>query len=93
MDSVSKRNVCPACGYILDFEPWADGSPSDEICPCCGIQFGYTDAAGGDMQRRTALYEKWRSDWIAAGMPWRSPGPAPVDWNPTKQIKSLGGGR
>ena len=45
MESMSKSCYCPACGFPLEFEPWANGSPSDEICPCCGIQFGYDDAA------------------------------------------------
>jgi len=78
---------CPACGFLLDFEPWSNGSPSDEICPCCGIQFGYDDAAGGNMQRRSELYKEWQRDWISKGMPWRCEGaPAPRDWNPVKQL-------
>ena len=36
---------CPACGFEgLDEEPWVGDSPSDDICPCCGMQFGYYDA-------------------------------------------------
>lgn len=36
--------TCPACGFSgLVSEPWDDVSPSDEICPCCGIQFGLDD--------------------------------------------------
>jgi hypothetical protein len=31
------------CG--LGFLPWHDDSASDEICPCCYIQFGYDDAS------------------------------------------------
>jgi hypothetical protein len=87
VESVNKSYYCPACGFLLDFEPWSNESPSDEICPCCGIQFGYDDAAGGNMQRRSELYQEWRRDWIAKGMPWRSEGaPAPRDWNPGKQL-------
>lgn len=91
MDSLRERYFCPACGLDLSFEPWTNGSPSDEVCPCCGIQFGYDDAAGGNMQLRLEVYEKWRSAWIAAGMPWRSRGTAPpADWNPREQVKRRG---
>ena len=34
------------------FEPWAGASASLEICPCCGIHFGYDDYAGGAADAR-----------------------------------------
>lgn len=37
----------------------------DEICPGCGIQFGYDDAAGGDAETRYVLYSEWRKAWNA----------------------------
>ena len=90
MDSVSKRYNCPACGFILDFEPWSNGLCSYEICPCCGIQFGYDDCAGGNIQRRGELHKEWRRDWIGSGMPWWSRGAAaPTDWNPAKQLEEF----
>jgi hypothetical protein len=81
-------NTCPVCGFPgLDAPPWVDGSPSDEICPSCGIQFGYDDAAGGRADRRAAIYERWRSEWIARGMPWSSGGrPRPPGWDPQAQL-------
>ena len=41
------RYPCPACEQlVLDQPAWTDqGSASDEICPSCGIQSGYHDAA------------------------------------------------
>jgi hypothetical protein len=36
--------TCPARGYGLDFES-RENSASDEICPCCGIQFCYDAVA------------------------------------------------
>jgi hypothetical protein len=90
VESMTKSYNCPACGFLLDFEPWSNGSASDEICPCCGIQFGYTDFAGGDVKRRAELYHEWRNRWIAKGMPWHDPGNAPPpDWNPTKQLQEF----
>ena len=50
---VPDRFTCPVSGYPeLEEPPWTDGSGSDEICPSCGIHFGYDDAAGGDAARR-----------------------------------------
>ena len=39
-------NICPVCGYNALHEPAYDrfGCASFEICPCCGIEFGYDDA-------------------------------------------------
>jgi len=47
---------CPACGFLLQMPPWDGKLPSEEICPCCGIQFGYDDSAGGDSLRRKEVY-------------------------------------
>jgi hypothetical protein len=44
---VTDYPLCPVCGFGLWFQPWRAESPADEMCPCCGIQFGYDDAAGG----------------------------------------------
>lgn len=63
---------CPSCGYNLGFIPWDDGSPADEMCSSCGIQFGYDDFAGGNEEVRQSIYEKWRQNWISMGMPWKS---------------------
>ena len=81
--------VCPVCGYPnLKEEPRNEATGgSYEICPSCGIEFGYDDEAGGDATRRRDLYLRWRNDWIAAGMPWRSRGvEQPLDWNPALQV-------
>lgn len=84
---------CPVCGYSLGFEPWQENSASDEICPSCGIQFGYDDATGGDVKARAAIYKLWRERWAAQGMPWFSKGrPCPKGWDPEGQLRqsSLG---
>jgi len=79
MDS---KDNCPVCGYKLGFQPWEEGSPSDEICPSCGIQFGYDDVAGGDISKRNEIYIKWRNNWELNGKKWNSANPKPKDWNP-----------
>ncbi len=91
MSMVSSSNLCPVCGYALWFSPWNGESASDEICPCCFIQFGYDDAAGGDTEARRTTYENWRQRWIDAGMPWKSRGTKPSDnWDPLEQLKAIG---
>jgi hypothetical protein len=95
VDTVDREHLCYVCGFDLGFRPWDGPFPSDEICPCCGIQFGYHDAwaAASDEKGRTKIYAKWREDWIAAGMPWRGRGePAPQGWNPSEQLKRVGSG-
>jgi hypothetical protein len=89
MDSIT-NNFCPVCGYILSFAPWEDTSSSDEICPCCGIQFGYDDAAGGDINKRHLIYKEWRKCWIEEGMPWKGKGiPQSSNWNPFEQLRKF----
>ena len=68
MGGMEESYLCPACEQPLDFEPWPNGLASFEICPHCGIQFGYTDA-GDDEKWRQLFYAEWRERWIAAGRP------------------------
>ena len=84
--------VCPTCGWPgLAEPPWENGSPSDAICPSCGIHYGYDDAFGGDAGRRAVVYREWRQRWIAGGMTWWSTKASPVGWNPEEQVRSVAG--
>ena len=76
MDNTTKT-ICPVCESTLDFFPWDGQSPSLEICPCCFIQFGYDDYAGGSDILRQEIYQAWRSEWIKNG--------SPKKWRPTKE--------
>ncbi len=88
--SLRSSNRCPVCGYDLGFPPWTGDSASDEICPSCGIQFGYDDAAGGQPEMRTHVYEEWRRKWINSGMKWSSVGqPPPPLWDPREQLRGI----
>ena len=86
--------ICPACGFSGLFDPpWsAHGSQSDEICPCCGIHFGYDDDCGGVQEARPAAYAAWRTNWQADGMRWWSNGPRqpPANWDPVQQLEAAG---
>jgi hypothetical protein len=89
--AVSTSSICPVCGYCLGFLAWNEDSPSHEICPSCGIQFGYDDAAGGNVDRRKQIYCDWRKGWIAGGMSWHSRGQKePANWNPLEQLRAVG---
>ena len=54
--------LCPVCDHDLGFAPWNGDLPSDDICPFCGIQFGYNDSRP---DLRQAVYAEWRREWIA----------------------------
>ncbi len=92
MDAIGKLTLCPVCGYDLGLLPWSDDSPSDEICPSCGIQFGYDDAIGlREPNAREAVYARWRAQWLDRGMPWSSHGRVPpVHWDPVLQLRGIG---
>jgi hypothetical protein len=77
---------CPVCGYPdLHEPPYVDGGASYEICPSCGIEFGYDD------QVPSVTFETWRAKWISDGMRWSSRGVAPPPgWDPRAQLRTLG---
>ena len=79
--------LLPGLRVRASVSPWDGPSASDEICPSCGLHFGYDDAAGGDLAKRAMIYRQWRARWLANGMPWSSRGePAPPDWAPRTQV-------
>lgn len=80
------RFMCPVCGYPgLNYPPHSSsGSPSHEICPCCGFHFGYDDDDQG------FTYEKWRHRWIMEKkLAWWSRRGPPPNWSPAKQLGRL----
>ncbi len=80
--------TCPACGFDGLFAPWDGPTPSDEICPCCGIQFGYDDA---DPRSRFDVHAAWRAKWLDAGARWwSSTRREPVGWKPETQLLRIG---
>lgn len=84
--------TCPVCGYPdLEEQPRSESTGgSFEICPSCGIQFGYTDEAGGNSQAREELYKNWRRHWVESGMVWdRDRTKPPPGWNPREQLKRV----
>lgn len=54
---------CRVCGYLPPSPPWGESGkePSFEICPCCGVEWGYEDALDAGVVR-------FRSCWLAQGL-------------------------
>ena len=70
--------MCPVCGYGGLRRPADDGI----ICPCCGTEFGYSDA--------TKSHAQLRSEWLMSGGRWYSVvTPPPSGWNLNKQLANL----
>lgn len=77
-------------------EPLELGDPSDEICPSCGIHFGFHDVLANipavlRVEARQTFYQAWRERWVASGMKfwsreWRRP---PSEWNPMEQLRRV----
>jgi len=87
-DKVFARNMCLVCGYDgLHAPPFDEnGVSNQEICPCCGFQFGYDDT------RRGVLYEDARKRWVAVGMPWFSQSVnKPRFWDAAIQLRRVDG--
>lgn len=76
---------CRVCGYVEPdnprWAPWgADGQdPSWDICPCCGVEFGYEDTLESAAMR-------FRRLWIERGAPWRDPSLRPQGWSLEDQL-------
>ncbi|BAE85638.1 hypothetical protein [Desulfitobacterium hafniense] len=78
-----KNYTCHVCGYPdLDEAPWGDDekSPSYNICPCCGVEFGYEDS------QDIALIA-YRNNWIKKGAKWFTPSLKPDNWNLEEQLR------
>lgn len=83
--SQSPRHFCPVCAWDqLEEAPWGeDGkTPSYDICPCCGVEFGNEDADPGFKARA-------RERWIASGGEWFEPAKKPRGWSFEEQLKRI----
>ncbi|SRR5579863_9477066 len=89
--AMAKLAKCPVCGFRLGFLPWGEfgNTASHEICPCCGIEFGFhDDALLDDPKDREKVWNDWRKRWIKEGMRWHSKSKAPPEnWDQIKQLK------
>jgi hypothetical protein len=79
-----KYLVCRVCGYLNETPPWGeDGkTPSFEICPCCGVEFGYEDAT-------PQAVRNYRANWLARGAQWFIESLKPTDWDVEAQMANI----
>ncbi|MBU5351929.1 hypothetical protein KQI74_06535 [Paenibacillus barcinonensis] len=84
------KKICLVCNYQDLHEAPYDhrGVPSDEICPCCGFQYGFDDDGFCNHEES---YRLWRKVWINNGCNWFSEGRIPPEkWNAKSQLKNIG---
>jgi hypothetical protein len=84
INAFNSLNCCLSCGYKPKYYPWGeDGqSPSMEICPCCGVQFGNED-------KTLESLKTYRSKWISNGAKWFSKEDKPEGWDMDAQMKKI----
>jgi hypothetical protein len=75
---------CRVCGLVQREPPWGlDGqSPSFNICPCCGVEFGYEDSD-------PSALASYRSSWLANGATWFRPKERPAGWSLDDQLAEV----
>ena len=76
---------CPVCGYPGLTEPSHDetGFGSFDICPSCGVEFGYDDFA---VPHRALRYR-----WLMNGAKWYSTATVqPLRWSAGEQLRAAG---
>lgn len=79
------KYYCTVCGLPLgDFAPWGDDkeSPTFDICPCCGVEWGNEDYTP---ESRT----EYRNEWIESGAKWFEPQKKPESWNLEEQLNNI----
>lgn len=80
---MSKHN-CRVCGFYIEDLPWGedDNSPTYEICPCCGVEFGNEDYT-------VESTKSYRQKWIVEDLKWFDPKKRPDNWNNLEQFKEI----
>jgi hypothetical protein len=84
-DSIAKY-LCRVCGFRQPDPPWGDDgkTPMFLICSCCGVEFGYEDAAPAGIRR-------YRDRWLnqPGGPAWWKAKEQPDDWDLQKQLAEI----
>jgi hypothetical protein len=79
-----KEHYCRICGLYIEDEPWGEDGycPTHEICPCCGVEFGYEDYT-------IESIIEYRNQWIKNGAEWFIEKQRPEDWSLEKQMQNI----
>ncbi len=81
---MNEQHTCRICGLYIEESPWGqDGlSPTYEICPCCGVEFGNEDYT-------IESVKSYRREWMNKGSNWFEPIEKPKNWNIEEQLKNI----
>lgn len=84
MNQDKSKYRCRVCGFLQDELPWGESEdlPTFNICPCCGVEFGYEDATLYGIRR-------YRKLWLSGGAKWFNPKLQPKDWTLELQLKGI----
>lgn len=82
--SEPNTHECRVCGQFSEKHPWGeDGkSPTLELCPCCGVQFGVDDDT-------IDIIKAYRAKWINEGTKWLTKEQKPDQWNIEEQLRNI----
>ena len=82
----AKTNLlrCRVCGLEQLEPPWGEdgNTPSFNICPCCGVEFGYEDST-------VVTIRNYRNLWLENGAKWSISKATPVKWNLEEQLRLI----
>jgi hypothetical protein len=86
MKKFEQLKICRVCGFDNGFLVWGnDGkTPSYEICPCCGCEFGFDDDGHASTDPK-----HYRKEWIDSGTKWNVSRNKPKNWNFKEQMKNI----
>lgn len=75
---------CRVCGLLQIDYPWGENgdTPTYDICPCCGVEFGNEDYT-------IVSIREYRKEWLRNYNGWFEPSKRPKDWNLEEQLKSI----
>lgn len=81
----------------IGLPPWAGhgtppysqryGTPSYDVCACCGFEFGNDDDPG---TARPQTFSEYLQEWIGSGCEWFAPSKKPEGWGVEAQLKKAG---
>jgi hypothetical protein len=64
------------------------GSPSYDVCRCCGFEYGYDDDPGAGA--RGLSFDEYLDEWTARGATWFDPDARPKEWSLDAQLAAAG---
>jgi len=82
--SSPNTHECRICGCYSDDFPWGeDGrSPTFQLCPCCGVQFGKEDLT-------LESIKEYRDKWRSKGGEWFAKNEKHEEWDMDVQMKNI----